>query len=419
MNLITTSLKNAIQVIVRFAISILNIKIIAVLVGPSGMALVGYLNNALQVGLSISNLGFKDGIVKYISQYKGDKNTQNKYISTSIIAVFIASIFLSIIALLFSKKISEHIFLSDEYFRIFRFAGIFLITNSLFNLLLSILNGLEKQKYFILLNIVLSVSGFLVALGAILLWGLNGLLWAQLFLCTIAFLLGIRIFKRIVKTKISYFSFNILKNLSKYSTMALFSAVTGPIVYLIIRNILRTETSMITLGLWDGINRISTNYLLIITSAFSYYFIPTFSQITNKRGIVNEVKKTYKVLAPLLLIGGLTIYFGKDIIIKLLFTEEFLEMRPLFIWQVIGDFFKIMAWILATLLIAKARVKTYLILETAAMALQIILIKLITTHLSNDYLTLYYCIENFLYFITLCIIFYFYYFKGRNLDIKL
>lgn len=418
MNLVSTSLKNSIQVIIRFIISVLNIKIIAVLVGPSGMALVSNLNNALQVGLSISGLGIKDGIVKYISQHKGHRDKQNEYISTSIIAVLSTATLLGIIAFAFSKSISEYVLMSQDYYRLFRFSGIFLISASLLNLFLSIINGLEEQKYFIITNIILSVSGFLIALGALLLWGLDGLLWAQLFLTIIAFIVAIFIYKAIVNTTISRFSPEVLRKLSKYSAMGLFSAVVGPMVLITIRNIIIKETSIDTAGLWDGINKISTSYILIITSAFSYYFIPTFSQLTKKIDIVNEVKKAYKLLAPLLLLGAVSIFLGKDLIIKLLFTEEFEAMRPYFLWQVIGDFFKVLSWILAILLIAKARIKTYIIVELVAMALQVVLVKLITTHLDNSYLTLYYSIENFLYFSTLLIIFYLYYFKGRNTELE-
>ncbi len=417
MNLVTTTLKNSIQVIIRFIVGILNIKVIAVLLGPAapaGMALLGQLNNALQIGVSLSTLGFKDGIVKYVSQYKGNKAEQNKFISTSYIAVFFAAVFFSLICIFFSRFLSNYILKSEDYFLIFRFAGIFLITNSLLNLTISVLNGLEQQKYFILINIILSVTGFGLALGAVWLWGLNGLLWAQIFISIFAFISGIIIFKKIIKTPIKTVSSDVLKKLSKYSAMALFSAIAVPLINIVIRNIIINNASLTTAGLWEGINKISSNYLLIITSAFGYYFIPTFSQMQKKQQVVDEIKKSYKLLVPLLLAGAVAIFFAKDLIIKLIFTKEFIHMRPLFIWQVIGDFFKILAWILATLLIAKARIKTYLTIEICFLALQVVLVKTIITQLGNNYITLYYAIENFLYFTTLTVIFYYYYFKGRH-----
>lgn len=414
MNLLNTTLKNSIQVIVRFIISVLNIKIVAVLVGPSGMALVSQLNNALQIGVSFANLGFREGIVKYISEHKGDTEKQAEYVSTSIIAVVATSAFLGLIALIFSRTLSNYILNSEDFYQLFRLSGIYLFCTSLINLLLAFLNGLERQKQFILLNIILTVSGFLVALGAVLTWGLDGLIWAQIFITAIAFVCGVFIYKSAINIKIKRFSPQVIKKLSKYSAMTLFSAVLAPMLYIIIRKTIETETSMDTAGLWDGINKISNNYFLIITSAFSYYFIPTFSQLTSHKAIVNEVKKAYKLLIPLLLVGGLGIFFTKDLVIKLLFTTEFENMRPLFIWQVIGDFFKVLTWIISMLFIAKARIKTYISTELVSMVLQVVLVKVISAHLGSEYINLYYAIENALFFFVIMTIFYFYYIKGRS-----
>jgi len=414
MNLIRTSLKNAIQVMVRIVVSFLNVKIIAVLVGPSGMALVSQLVNSLQLGLSISSLGFKDGIVKYVSQHKNESKKQAIYISTSLIAVIIASAIVGLLALLFSRSISAYLLQTEDYYLLFRFSGLYFLSAALLNLLIAILNGLEKQNLFIRINITLSVSGFLISLGAVLQWGLSGLLWAQIFNVLVAFVYGFWIYQRHVRVALKRFSFKALKKLSHYSIMTLFSAFAAPFIFVSIRNIIISETSLEVAGLWDGINKISSNYILIITSAFSYYFIPTFSQLTTREGIVSEVRKTYRLLVPLLLIGGLGIYLSKDLIIRILFTEEFMMMRPFFKWQVIGDFFKVLAWIPAILLIAKARIKTYLSSELISLALQLVLVKIFTAHLAQDYLTLYYAVENFLYFIMMFGIFYFYYLKDSK-----
>lgn len=414
MNLVSTSLKNAIQVIVRIVVSFLNVKIIAVLVGPSGMALVSQVINSLQVGLSISSLGFKDGIVKYVSQYKDDKDEQSTYISSSIISVVIASACVGLLALLFSKTISEHLLQTEDYYLLFRFSGLYFLSAALLNLLISILNGLEKQKLFISINIVLSISGFLISLAAVLQWGLTGLLWSQVFNVLIAFAYGLWVYRQHVKVPLKGFSFKVLKKLSHYSAMTLFSAFAAPFVFVSIRNIIISQTSIEVAGLWDGINKISSNYILVITSAFSYYFIPTFSQLKTRKSIVSEVKKTYTLLLPLLAIGAIAIYLSKDIIIRVLFTEEFLPMRPFFKWQVLGDFFKVLAWIPAILLIAKAKIKTYITTEIISLALQIVLIKIFTSVLPQEHLTLYYAVENFIYFLLMFSIFYIYYVKGRK-----
>jgi PST family polysaccharide transporter len=48
-------------------------------------------------------------------------------------------------------------------------------------------------------------------------------------------------------------------------------------------------------------------------------------------------------------------------------------LAPLFLWQLIGDFFKIAAWILSYLMLAKAMVKTFIVTEIVFNSINIIL----------------------------------------------
>ena len=70
-------------------------------------------------------------------------------------------------------------------------------------------------------------------------------------------------------------------------------------------------------------------------------------------------------MLPLLVVSAVAIYFSRDIIIRILFTSEFLDMRELFIWQLAGDVIKLCGWLLAILFLAKKMVKWFAILKAA------------------------------------------------------
>jgi PST family polysaccharide transporter len=63
------------------------------------------------------------------------------------------------------------------------------------------------------------------------------------------------------------------------------------------------------------------------------------------------------------------IYFLRFFIIKLLFTDEFLPISDLFIWQLIGDFFKAASVILGYEFFAKKLTKAYLATESLSFGL--------------------------------------------------
>ena len=102
---------------------------------------------------------------------------------------------------------------------------------------------------------------------------------------------------------------------------------------------------------------------MLVTSTLSVYYLPRLSELKLLRDIKKEVYLGYKIIFPVALFGAITVYLLRDWIIALLFTEAFLPMRDLFLWQMIGDSLKIGSWILAYLMLSKAMTKLFIITE--------------------------------------------------------
>ena len=79
---------NTILVVVRMLFSLISQKVLAILIGAEGIALIGNLKNVVSFVEQFSVLGTSNGLVKYISEYKDDKTQLNKLFST----VFIFSV---------------------------------------------------------------------------------------------------------------------------------------------------------------------------------------------------------------------------------------------------------------------------------------------------------------------------------------
>ena len=116
-------------------------------------------------------------------------------------------------------------------------------------------------------------------------------------------------------------------------------------------------------GHWQAMWYISTMYLMVVTTALSTYYLPRLSEITNKVELRKELIGGYRIIMPIVIVMSFVIFLLKDLIIWLLFTEDFNSMRELFMWQLIGDVFKLAAWLLAYLMLAKAMTKTYILTE--------------------------------------------------------
>lgn len=81
--------------------------------------------------------------------------------------------------------------------------------------------------------------------------------------------------------------------------------------------------------------------------------------------------KAVKFVGILAIATGLSVFVLKREIILTLYSEQFLPMESLFIWQLIGDVFKVVAYVFGYLVVAKASLKLYVLAEVCQLTLLI------------------------------------------------
>ena len=157
------------------------------------------------------------------------------------------------------------------------------------------------------------------------------------------------------------FDFLVVKNLSEYVLMALVSGVIGSFVLLEIRTDVIEITGLKNAGIYEGLQRISSYYLLFISSIMAIYFYPKLAeQNSNSKAIILNYLKT---IIPVFAIGLGLIYVLRKFIIQTLFSTEFETMESLFLWQLVGDLLKAVSLIFGTILIATKQTKAFIITE--------------------------------------------------------
>lgn len=372
---------NSVAVLTKVVAGFLTSKAIAVFIGAEGLALIGNLRNFLTTVESFSTLGFTNGIVKYVAEYKEDKAKLNEAVGTVLTTLLITALVISLIIYFNAETIDVWIFGSQEsYVFIIKLLALMLPFYGMNLVLLAIINGLSRYKAFVKINIYSQVFGLLVTLLLIWKHQLNGALIAAvaipglLFFVTLFSFFDIRQFLKPVK--LSGIKQKVLKNFSHYSVMALFSAAVMPLVFVFIRNYLIDHVSMKDAGFWEAIRRISNYYLMFVNSLLALYILPRFSEITNAFDFRKEIGHFYKTVLPVFGTALVVIYFLRSYIVTILFTNEFQPVEDLFMWQLLGDFLRVIASVIAYQLIAKKMVSYYIGIE---------LFSLITLYLASIY----------------------------------
>lgn len=367
MTLIKTSVLTFISTFIRLLAGIVINKAIAIHIGPSGLALVGQFQNFMTLAMTVAQGAINRGVTKYSAEYGKGSDKLPILFSTAIKISLTMSAVVSVVTLIFSNYISLQLLKTENYsyvFVIFSFSVALFVINSL---LLSILNGIKEIKTWIIINIIQSVYSLIFTTLLIVFFGLDGALIALVTNQSIVFFIVVLKLRKHKVVKLDNFKYAFskveAKKLSGFSAMAITSALTVAVSHLIIREHIGEIINWEAAGHWQAMWYISTMYLMVVTTALSTYYLPRLSEITNKVELRKELIGGYRIIMPIVIVMSFVIFLLKDLIIWLLFTEDFNSMRELFMWQLIGDVFKLAAWLLAYLMLAKAMTKTYILTE--------------------------------------------------------
>lgn len=401
---------NSFSVVLKIGIGLITSKLLAVFVGPSGMALVGNLRNFLTSLENISTLGFQNGIVKYTAENEKSKSELQKIVSTIFITLVGIGLFLSCVLFFSAPYWNEKIFGSNtEYLIVFKVLSLVLPTYGLSIFFIALINGLSRFKKVIAINIAGNIIGLLASVFLILQFKTTGALMAIVVAPSLLFFVTLYFVQKEIQffqyIKLDAFDFSVLKNLSAYSLMALVSSFLGPIVLLAIRNNLIEKLGLEQAGFWESMTRISSYYLLFISTILTVYFLPKLSKAKNNAETKFIFWQFYKTILPVFCLGLIVIYFSRYFIIQLLFTEEFLPVTALFFWQLIGDVFKVASLILGYQFFAKKLTKAFIISELFSLLVLYFFSLFFVNQYGIEGMVMAQAFDNFLYLLVLVIYF--------------
>ncbi len=359
---------------IRMLLAFISQKILAVFLGPEGIAHVGNLRNMVPIVESFSTLGVFNGVVKYVSEFKDDKAELNKLFSTTLVYLIIAS-FITFIVLFFGAEYLNDTIFGDKkdfvfVFKVLAIAAPFIALNRFFN---GVINGLSAYKSFIKINLISYTLSIILLMIFLYFKNLDGVLFAIAITPILQFILLFYFFCDILNKyiKFSKISFTIpyKRELLGFTLMSFTSTILSSVVDLNLRVYLMNNINEVDAGNWTGMTNISKQYFMFISTILTLYVIPKFAKIKTRIAFKKEVINIYKTLLPLFAVGMLLIYFCREWVVIIAKSKEFMGMLPLFKWQLMGDFIRIASLILMHQFLAKKLVKSFVFSELTSLGL--------------------------------------------------
>ena len=394
---------NSLVVGTRLLISLIVQNLLAQYTGQSGIAKVGQIRNFTNILTSVSSLGVFNGVVKYVSEYKDNEKGLIKLFSTVYVISTITTIILSVVIFTYAKNLSSWLFLSEDYYLVFHILSMivpFIAMNRIFN---GIISGLSAYKVHAKIEVVwYSMASFLL-IFSLYNYNIEGVLIAIAITPIIQFFVLVFIFGKTLNEYIKFsklsFRFPMLKVLLGFTLISFTATVCSNFVEINFRNLISDKISENEAGIWTAMSSISKIYMQFLITIFSIYILPKYAKIHFSYAFKKEIKNIYKTLLPLVIIGMLIVYFFREILILLIYNDDFLGMKVLFKWQLLADLVRFIANILSFKFLAKNQVKYFVTTQLTGLVTYCICGHLLINHFFVEGLVIALLLSNIIYFI--------------------
>jgi|TARA_B110000238_G_scaffold81809_1_gene90078 O-antigen/teichoic acid export membrane protein len=363
---------NAVVISIRLVISLFIQRFLAEIVGEVGISKIGQLRNFTMLLTSISSGGVFNGIIKYVSEYKEDKEQLQKMFSTAFVFTVIGSSIACVSLLIGAEFISEYLFGSINFKYLIKLLAVIVPFIGIYRVFNGVVHGLSQYKNFAKIDLFGYLLGAFLLVISIYNYNIDGALVAIAVTPILQLLVLLYIFFKTLKeyVKFSKLSLKIpfAKELLAFTLMSFVSTGLLSFVEIDIRTMIRNQITEADSGIWTAMTFISKNYMVFSASIFTLYVVPKFAIIHTKKAFTLELKIIYKTILPLFGVGMLLVYFLRDYVILIIYPD-FTAMAPLFKWQLTGDFVRLATLVLGHQFIAKKMMKNFIFSEIISLAL--------------------------------------------------
>lgn len=369
MSLARTSVWTAASTLVKIVAGLLVVKMLAVAYGPSGVGQAGNFRQLITVLGVLAGAGIFNGVTKLVAQHQQHPTELRAVTGTASAMVLGFSLLLAAVFLLFAAPISQALFDDTQYQQVIRIVAFIQLGIAWANLALAIIKGFRDAAGNALALIAGSIIGVVGWFACYWLGGYSGALVGLALVPALVAIPALTILARRDSLPMRYllpvWQPQYARQLGKFTLMALITAVTLPVAWVMMRNLLQQHAGWDQVGLWQGVSSISDAYLQFITASFSVWLLPTLSRLGNKAEISREILRTLRFVLPAVMAVSLCVWLLRDVAIWLLFSSQFIGMRDLFVWQLTGDVLKVGCYVFGYLIIAKASLRFYILAEVS------------------------------------------------------
>jgi PST family polysaccharide transporter len=364
--------------VTRMACSLLSIKVTAVALGPSGLALVAQLTGFVMLMQSMVGQGLVTGTVRLGAEraqadgHGSGPATRPVFAPADRLppsALRLALVLWSVAALgvvVASGPIADWLLSSPGHGLLIAVAALAVAAGIGTDLLHGML-GVSKEVNLIGVSTIAStVLGLAVFAPSAWWFGIEGALWASLSVFVLGFGVAAWVVARRsrgvpLRAFVGRGEAAIGRQLLGFYPMLVVNGVLPPLALLLVRDTLADTLSLHDAGLWQAAWRLCEAAQAVIVASVALHFMPSLGETAgNPAALRQRILKTLGAAVGVSALLMLLIVLARAPLVRLVFSADFAPMTALLPLQALGEVLKMAGWILCMALVGTLRARWFM-----------------------------------------------------------
>lgn len=350
-------------------ISIVRVKLLAVMLGPAGIGLLGLFNNVKEVGGTLGGLGLATSGVRQVAQDSEHLDAQCRTRKILLVSLTIQGGVTALVIWLMRDILAERLFADAIKSQELGVIAIAVWVGLVASAMTAVIQGMRRIAQLVRVTVYGALIGTVIGLGAIMALGEQGLPYLVLGLALGQLLAAIWFFRRIARSTQSG-SANVQEQISNWGSMVrlgiafMAGTLLTSATLLLVRGIVQQRLGLDALGQFEAAWALTMTYIGFVLNAMAADYFPRLSREINDRKVAVAMVNEQLQLA--LLLGGplvLATIGLAPVVLRILYSSEFSDAAPLLAMMTLGNLFKLGSWPMGFTVVAKGRSGVFMLLQ--------------------------------------------------------
>lgn len=354
--------------VVKILISIIRMKVLAVLLGPSGVGLLSIYNNLQGMVTQTAGLGLGSSGVREIASSRGEEAPLSRVRCVLFAAHLVQGTLATVVVWVLRDQIATWLFGNAARATEVGLIGVAVLLTLLATAQTTLLQGLRRIGDLGRVTVFGAFTGMVVGLAAVWLRGESGLIWFILVQPLATVLIARHYTGSLPKPATARLSlgetWEAWKPMARLGAAFILGGVATTATLLMVRGRISQEIGLDAAGLFAAAWGITMTYVGFLLGAMGADYYPRLTEVIHDRVAAVRLMNVQAQLG--LAIGGpvLLLLIGlAPWVITLLYSADFEPAVTLLQWQTLGNVFKLASWAMSFSIVAAARAKTFFFME--------------------------------------------------------